>query len=422
MVLGPAIVDYRFGDPNATTLSIYAVLTSISVAGTVILISNAGLLRRSSINSSAGAGLVFALSATGVGLLRGQNVMDVVRAAPSLFLYVNGLAAMSALAAAGADARSVWRHIVVAIVLSIFVQLGAVFLGRTVNFNEVRFEVLSTSVPVVTGWAISLPFFGGVTLLSMAIVVLHICVIMLSVTRSEIVIAATPTLALLIATQGQILKRPGVIQRILVVIVVAVFATSAGSLMPGSPLQRWEKRVFDDRKAFGGVDITALTRAGEARFQLDRLQESTPGLLFGYGIAAPTAFDGATAVLVNEIIGSNGDFTETGIGHNNYVGVIFVGGILAGGWLLFTQAVGAFKALIVLSRLSSPKLFDCYGRLSGAVLSYMALLAYGALGPLMATRGCALMTGVSLGLVLWVYEATQALAHARPTGAVGTAP
>lgn len=415
LVLTPALIDYRFLHPNATTLSLYAVLALLSFSGSALLWARYRLRPGAAINRAAAIGFLFAFEATGIGFMYGQGLMEVLRAAPPLFLYASGLLAIAALYAGRASPRAVWRHVVVAVGLAMLIQLGSITLGRGISLSTVRYEVLSSSAAVMSGYAISLLFLGGATLVSLLAIGLHVGLVLLSVTRTQLAAALAAAAAIILATRGRVLVSRSFGRGGIPVLAVMVLAIGAGSLIPGSPLERWETRMFTERAAHRGVDITAMARAGEARFQVDRLKGSPLGLVFGFGVAAPTAFDARTAQFINVVIGSNnGYFTESGVGHNNYVGTIYIGGLLAGGLMLWSQLTGLWKGIVALRRLNDPDLVP-FGGLSGVPLSYVALLTCAALTPLLAWRGTALMTGIMLGLCLWLYDVTAA-APAAKTG------
>lgn len=411
LVLLPAIIDHRFKVVTAGSLALYAVLVLASLAGATSLFIRGGA-GKSSIDRYIAIALVFWLQVCGVGFLRGQPIADVVRASPPLFLFSVGLVGVRALAVSGADARAVWRQVLIAAALAVVVKLAMAFTLDHVDLSTVRYEVLSGAAPLISGYMIATLIFGGVTLGGLALIMLHVGVIALSVTRTQIVVGAVPAVAAIFSAWGRLYALRGLGQRVIVVGSITLAAIAIAAFLPGAPLERWAQRLFEAQASTRGLDVTALARAGEAKFQIGRLASSASGLLFGFGIAAPTAFDASTAKLVEALIGSNnGYFTESGIGHNNYLGVIFVGGILSGGAFLWAQLVGLIRAMTVIRALASPALYPRFGGMIAVPLAYFGYLAFGLLGATNGGRSTSLLMGLTLGMVLWIYDAIHEPSH-----------
>lgn len=409
LTLLPGIFDYRFVTPTVTTLAIYAVLVLAALCGCLTLIARNGLRPRSFLNVAGLVALAFMAETCLVGLLRGQNWLVVVRAAPALALFPIEIFAISALAAGKSDARAVWRQVVTAAALAMVVQFASVVLIRQVDLASARYEVLSGAAPLLSGYGLGILLFGGVTFSAIAIISAHAVLVILSVTRTQLVVAAVPALSTILALRGRVFLVGGLGRRLLALAAILAVALVAAAFLPGAPLERWALRLFQDQAAHHGFDVTALARSGEAKFQIDRLMSSISGLLFGFGISAPTAFDAATARLINMLVGSdNGYFTETGIGHNEYVGIFYIGGVLAGGAFLWVQLVGVLRSIDNIRHLYSGWLFSRFGSLLGAPLAFIAYMAFGLLGAIHGARSSVVFAGLTFGLTLWIYEAVRA--------------
>jgi hypothetical protein len=414
-VLSPAIIDYRFENPTAASLAFYALLTVLSLVGTFILVLKAAPYKGSSTNWGAAIAAGFALVALLTGYLHGQQLMDLVRAAPPLVLFTNALIATSALRAMGSDPRAIWRDSVAIGLIALLVQLAAAIVLRHASLATARYEVLSSTAPLLSAYAVTQLLFGGLTLATIPIIAMQIGVILVSVTRTQIVVAALPAFLAILSTGGRLLMRREAAIRVFAVGAAAASAVLIAFFLPGSPMERWSERLVGAQSEHHSIDVTALARTGEARFQIDQLGSHVDGLLLGFGVAAPTAFDSETAALIDRLVGdNNGEFTETGFGHNQYVGTFFVGGLLAGGALLFVQLRAIFCAMKSIHRLFLSSSLQSYRSLIGFPMAYLAFSAFGLLGGTLGARGSAVFWGFTLGMTLWIFEATGPL---RPSNA-----
>lgn len=415
-VLAPAVIDYRFENPNGFTLGFYGLLTVLALFGSLSLVKCYGLKAGSWSNKVALVAFLFLLETSLVGMMRGQTFFAVFRAMPPVLFFPLGLLAISALQNSGQDCRAVWRHVVRASVIALFVQLAMAIFVRGVDLATVRYQVLSGAAPLLTGYAVWALFFGGLSAATMGVIVLHVSVILLSVTRTQVAIGAAAALAAVIGSKGQALNLRRLGPALLGTMVLLLGIVGVGSVLPGAPLERWAYRLFEVQGAHHGLDITAVTREGEARYQMSQISSSTSGALFGFGLAAPTKFDSAAQQLVYLILGRKyADWNESGIGHNNYVGTVFVGGLLFGGALIFMQAVALWQALVGIGRMVRPTLMPRFGVLIAAPLAYISYLAFGMLGGTLAVRSMSMFMGITLALACWVYDASKpAQAPQRP--------
>lgn len=106
---------------------------------------------------------------------------------------------------------------------------------------------------------------------------------------------------------------------------------------------RWITRLGSSDRI--GFDLTGATRIAEATYQIQRLAQDSLGLFFGFGHAAETYFAGPAAKLVASVLGASGaDYSGHGYGHNFYVGLVYVGGLLFGGPVILSFAAMLLKA------------------------------------------------------------------------------
>lgn len=149
------------------------------------------------------------------------------------------------------------------------------------------------------------------------------------------------------------LKPRRVLAAAAVVLGVIVLAIAIRQLLPDSFVGRmvdfWYFRFFGQNEELG-FDLTGEYRRGEVLYMLDQFR-STPGhLLFGNGIAAPTALNELSVRQILIYVGDAADFSMRGFGHNNYVSLLFTGGVMFGGPLLIALAMVAWQSVHTLVR------------------------------------------------------------------------
>lgn len=409
LVLIPGVIDYRFVNPTAITVAIYAGLSVLSALGAVALTFQHGLAKNKLVNFMAVLGfLLLAVSIT-VGLFRGQEAKDVLRAAPPIFLYSCSIVAISALWRSGKNISVIWETVIKSAALAALFQFLFVLIGRGINFETIRYEILSGAAPLLTAYLVTVIIFGRASPISLPVFGLHVATILLSVTRTQLFIAIAAVAASLISGALRYV-RPGRIGVAVASIAIGgVLVGLVGSALPGAPLERWADRMFEVQQRHHGIDVTTVTRTGEATYQLQHLGASTSALLFGLGVAAPTTYSDDAARIITFILGQKaGYWTDRGVGHNNYVGTIFVGGVLVGGSLIIAQLVIAVQAMMSMSKISSlPTSLSNRTNLISIPLSYLAYLAFGTLGGTLAIRSASVYLGLTLALTLWAIEVAR---------------
>ena len=155
-------------------------------------------------------------------------------------------------------------------------------------------------------------------------ILVAVTIVVISVTRTYILVFCFSALVAIFCYTRTASRLWGAV---VIVTVLAVLAVAVTELFPAI-MGRWSDRITSSEY---GDDLTAAYRIAEAEFQLRRLWSDTEGLLFGYGHAAHTGLAGDGVRLISSQLGRDAtDFSSFGYGHNFYVGVLYVGGLLAG--------------------------------------------------------------------------------------------
>ena len=181
---------------------------------------------------------------------------------------------------------------------------------------------------------------------------------------------------------------------------VSVIFLFGGLSITSSFLDIWTNRLnLND----GGVlsDPTFLTRAAEMTFQIRILLESNINMIFGMGAAAETRFAPEFYDLLSLVFAQNYEYIGHGVGHNNYVGLIYTGGFIIGLLFILFQIVTMWKSFLYLRfkfKNISQKKGEHFIALWGAC-STIGYLCYGMFGGTFGDRLFSLSFGIAFGLM-----------------------
>jgi hypothetical protein len=234
---------------------------------------------------------------------------------------------------------------------------------------------------------------------------INLFIILLSVTRTELAIIAGQVASAFVASPG-IFMRPASLKKMLGVLMLVsiVIAVDYGS---GAGLtDRWISRLTVAHAK--GSDPTALTRIAETNFMMDSFSSSFEHTLVGNGLAARTQLTGYEAALAGSLVGM-GSVTSVhsiGFGHNNYASILFIGGIVVGGPLLFFTFLSGFHAIALMRKLLKKNTYSepfVYIGVWGSVIT-IGMLIQGALGGIYSDRAICLWCGIGAGMLYWSRE------------------
>lgn len=404
MTLAPVLLDYRTPEGTSWAVPLYTGIMLISLAGTAILIARFGFTTWSRYRAVLAIATGFGIISLVSGFYWGNPTEVVLRTSPSLFLYASGMASIGALMSSRLDPRLLWPSVLKAAFIGMMLQVVIVQLFIGINLSTVRFQILTGGAPLVSAFLVTALFFGGWNFWRATMSVIHLSLVMISVTRTQIAVLLAALVFFLAAARERALQmnRLGVIVLGLVSVVLAVIVVDA--VLPVSPIARWMARLTVVEASHYGYDVTELTRVGEVRQQIALLQKSPTAMLIGYGAASPTGMDQESKTLLRALVGQEtAEWVGQGIGHNSYVGMFFVGGILGGGILLLMQLWVLTRAYMV-TRLLSSRLYRVRNRLIlCAPVGYCAYMAFGALAGTLGARSTAMLFAIATGFTLWMY-------------------
>lgn len=403
LMLLPAVIDYKPKGSQDWSTILYAFIFVISTGASLALMARYPIRVNRGALFAGFIALAFAVVTFVSGFVRGQEIIALVRALPPIILFSVGMFSAAALSNSPFPVEKIFDEIIGAAILGLLVNLILVASINGIDLDTIRYQVLTGGAPIVCANLIALMLFGGWRPWSTFGSFLYAGLVMISVTRTQVVVAAALVLFAFIINTPKIIR-----SRTLPVQIVAAFALVgalliADAVLPSSPLERWTQRLFS-AQGHHGYDITAVTRAGETAYQIAQLKDSVSGLMFGFGASAQNYFDGANARIVALILGTKAAYwTETGVGHNNYVGTIYIGGIIFGGALLVLQIVSLVNSAKVMRALNGSH-FDARrtSTIAAMSLGVLAFMTFGFLGGTMGSRSACLMFGLAIGFSFWM--------------------
>lgn len=261
------------------------------------------------------------------------------------------------------------------------------------DLENVRYQIIAGSLPLLFAYGFAGIFSRDRAFASLISIFVAVSIAAISVTRTYVIVFGVSVLVCFYSYSKATSRLFGVLVTLVIVSILAVALTE---LFP-EILGRWEYRISESEKF--GFDLTAALRLAEGEFQLRRLWSDFTGLLFGFGHAAETGLAGDNVRLIGNLI----DRRETesfglGYGHNVYVGLLYVGGLVAGLPVMaaFFQLLG--KGLRHARRTSASPV-DRFLLIWG-VSAFTGYLVYGMFAGTLGDRSLSFFFGVSAGLVL----------------------
>ena len=324
------------------------------------------------------------------GILYGRELYLVFAHAIPLLSFL--LAAIAVHSLGGEAEKKAAIGIILAVgFLAAAVKFAWGFYYYDLDLENVRYQIISGSVPLVCAYGFACIFSRDRKFTLLAIL-LAVLIVVVSVTRTYIIVFSISALVCLYAYSKTAARLSGAV---IIIVLGAILAVALTELFP-EILGRWSDRLT--HREFG-VDLSAAYRVAEAEFQLRRLWSEGEGLLFGFGHAAKTGLAGDNVRLIASELGRRATvFSSFGYGHNLYVGLLYVGGLVAGLPVVLALFGLLGRGLRQLRRTAESRV-DQFLLIWG-VSAFAGYLAYGMLAGSFDDRSISFFFGVSAGLVL----------------------
>jgi hypothetical protein len=281
-----------------------------------------------------------------------------------------------------------------------------------IDISSMRYQILSPALPFIIGYMfVRLAIRKQFDLFSMLILSIAIISILISVTRSFIIVFVFVMLGLvLISSTKQVIKRLSYITIIGAVIVISTWIVTE-QLRPGFT-QVWIDRIVN-QKLDSGSDATYLTRLAEVNGQLNALTSDITPLLFGKGFGSEYRWDPkyfAELSTIHSVV-----FLETKMpwypGHFMWIYSLYASGLLFG-WIMpfiFLQAM--FRSMLVARKLNlfNERLLQQLGAVPFFVI--LSYFGYSLTSNVLAPRFSALILGLMLGMAYWFSDSIEKTNH-----------
>lgn len=256
-------------------------------------------------------------------------------------LFIYAIVMVSILAQAGVALETVLEIVVVAAVTAILIRMPIIAALFGIDFNTVRFQILSGATPVGTAFILSrLP--AGFRIRDLAFALVQFTIVMISVTRTQILVIAGMMAAIAPFILNRLVRPRAIVGVGLALSVLVVSIYCLGEILPGNPIDRWISRTASYQT--GDVDDSGLDRESQALFQLEKLTTGDIEKYIGFGIAAPGGNDPSLAAY---IIARDGraPYVPVGFADETYMSLIFLGGLIGGGPILFAQFIWFWNSI-----------------------------------------------------------------------------
>jgi hypothetical protein len=345
--------------------------------------------------------VLFVIESAVVALINDQDPYSIfVNTIPPLLFASSSAITFMTLRSLQDDAGSFLKMLRWACLIFVVVHLVIVTMTKgSIDVSDARYEVLSAATTPALA-IIAIGFLKRLSRLDIVVFSLNLIVSVISVTRTLLFVLAVQ-IAMVVAARPRSMLKPTTIKSLSVfggaMLLILALDLSAGTGIA----ERWFERVTVSKKT--GADPTSLTRKAEVKFMLRAFATSPETILFGNGLAALTSLTGPEARLAGRLVGIKSvSFHSIGFGHENYVSVLFISGVLGGGGLLIMQFLNGFQAFTFLRTFKLTELDEdeVHIGLWGALI-VIGSLAIGFYGGTLADRDLSIWYGLGTGMLYW---------------------
>ncbi|WP_368508520.1 hypothetical protein [Bradyrhizobium lupini] len=340
----------------------------------------------------------FCLLGAFVGYVRGQELYSIITSAIPACLFVTSIYLTVRAIQASTDQELLLRQLKGLCLLFLLSRFAIIASTIGIDVTTVRYQILAGSINAGLG-LIALRFLFKTRFLDLAVIVTSLGLVLVSVTRSQLLVAATQTFIYL--KTPNILLKPAVVGRAILLSCLLLALIGADQAFDAGFTDRWIARIFASNEL--GADPTLLTRRAEVEFMSDSFTRGGTEFLFGNGIAAETSLVGTDAGIAALLVGrdSVAKVHSLGFGHQNYWSILFIGGIVGGApllALLFWQAYEAVSFLqscrnVIFSERSLVEL----GAWGSTIV--IGMVTYGFLAGTFGDRPTCMWYGIGVGLL-----------------------
>lgn len=330
LVMMAGVIDFRRAEGGGSVLVQMIGALSVIVFGTLLVVKYQN--RIGSVNLLLPIGLIFfgGWAAT-VGFFRGQEIY---------FLFVNNIpfinfffcAVVVGVCGGGEGTNKFISTIIFISILGVLWKLYFGFSYNGLTLEDVRYQIISAAIPLLFGYffASLVSYRAPYAILSF---LLCVTVLLLAVTRTYVLVVGVQfIIAIYIGKKiPQRLYLGGFRSGgagVLVLGVIALF------LIFPDVVGRWVLR-FTQSDVFG-FDLTAASRGAQNFYMIDKILSNPVDGLLGFGLLGESGFSGTQLDLIVSVFGNSAaEYQAYGFGHNTYISMFYLGGLVVGGGFVF---------------------------------------------------------------------------------------
>jgi len=395
LMLFPLAFDYKTTDGDSKVLIV--ALSLISLLSGFFLIYKIRYLYSRSINFIIST-LLFIIGSAFSSFIHGHNIYSIFSAEIPLLLFLVSFVVMSSIHLYKNNLNKIIMVIVGFMFLSVFFKFFFAFYYYNLTFNNVRYEIISPLIILLFSYGLTSAIYSKKKWGTLSLVV-AISIAFFAVTRTYLVVFFIIGLFwILILPYKYWIKN---IKFILKLFLLFLFLFVIFYILYPEMLERWIVRLFTSIEE-QGVDVTYITRIAESSYQIDKLFESFPNLLFGLGISGETGFSSEYRKILSIVYADDFEFKGHGFGHNTYVGIIFTSGIVVGSIFIYSflgNIIKAIKLSKIQYKISNPYIKDYFFIMAWGTSSAMGYASYALLAGLFGDRQYSFAFGLSFGLI-----------------------
>ena len=341
--------------------------------------------------------IIFSVHIFLVGLIRGQDTFQLFSLTMPYIFFFLGLVIVSSSLRDIINLDNLINIVLIFAIISVIYRVSFILIYSGVSLENARYSIISPALILLFSYGVTSLLFGYRKNWFIPFAI-SFFITLLSVTRTYLLVYLSIFIfAIFVLRFRSVQKNIGLPATLASVSVIFLF----GSLsIASSFLDIWSNRLaFND----GGVlsDPTFLTRVAEMTFQIRILLESNINMIFGMGAAAETRFASEFYDLLSLVFSQNYEYVGAGVGHNNFVGLIYTGGFIMGSLFIFFQLTTMWKSFLYLRfkfKDISQKRSEHFIALWGA-FSTIGFFCYGMFGGTFGDRLASLSFGVAFGLM-----------------------
>lgn len=340
---------------------------------------------------------IFMIVAMFSGLLEHNETFKVFAFSTPMILFIYSLAFISIIAQAGVLPEEILDVFVLFSVAAILIRVPLIVAVYGADISNVRYQILCGATSVGTAYLIARAP-AGLRPPEIVFALIQVAIIILSVTRTQILIVAVMGAAMLVAGMKRVLNLRVILMGIVGLPLLGLLIFEVARLLPGHQLDRWLTRTSSFQA--GTADLSGLERLSQIVFQVQKLSGAGIEKFIGFGIAAPGG-NYAPFEAYQATRGIHGMYSPIGFADNTYVSMLFLGGLIGAGPLLLAQFVwlwNSFKAIGFVLK-AYPIKFSWMAMAPLAVISFQIS---NVLGASFADRGQSVFFGLCLGITGWM--------------------